>query len=75
MIDSPICNDCICLPICISKRGYYLITECRTIGDVLKAVSVSLKSDEGVTINFIALNKEFSLHKGSNGSVVSVSII
>jgi len=75
MIDSPICNDCICLPICISKRGYYLITECTTIEDVLRTVSISLKSDEGVTINFIALNKEFSLHKGSNGSVVSLSII
>ena len=63
MIETPLCVDCICLSICLSKDSLVLIHDCSLIKNKLKEITITLGVDDEQSIFFYGINKEYFINK------------
>lgn len=63
MIESDICNDCICLAVCLNKTTVSLMYSCSYLTSVLNDISKTLDVNEEITISFAPLNRKFLIEK------------
>ena len=69
-IKSSICVDCICLPICLSKLNYNLISQCDFIKNAINNICASVIDDEHITIFFTSLNRDFTIKREDKELVI-----
>ena len=63
MIRSTICNDCICLPMCLGKYNGKLIDECDFINNAINNICASLVHTKSIPILFTSLNRELMIER------------
>lgn len=63
MTNSTICNDCICLPICISKANGVLIDDCEYMKNAINNICASLTDRDSTFILFKSLNRKFLMER------------
>lgn len=63
MIRSVICNDCICLPMCLGKLNGKLISDCDFINNAINNICASLGNTKTIPILFTSLNRELMIER------------
>lgn len=65
MINTQCCSNCICLPVCISKRIDRLLPPCAFIVNTIVNISSGMKYGESIAIYFRDLNRELTVEMRS----------
>ena len=63
MINSDVCLNCICVPMCMPKLITKLVAECPLICVIYDNVVDVMKVNQKVTINFSGINKSTTIYK------------
>jgi hypothetical protein len=66
MINSAICIDCICLPVCLSKTDNKILEDCKFFINALTNISYSIPIDDCIDIYFKNLDKTIRVTRASN---------
>lgn len=70
MFNTPLCINCVCLPMCLSKTHCKTMRECSFVKNTLKNISASVPVDDEIDIHFYALEKTYRVKKLIDGNIL-----
>lgn len=73
MITTPLCINCICLPMCLNKSTVAIIETCSFFKNTLMNISASISKGDSVSIYFRDLDRE-ALVKISDADISGVYV-